>query len=83
MRRLFFLAAVLPLASLGWLLWTASCERDNYRQELPLRSFDAAPKDPSRDASTPDLRSPADMATPPDLATVPDLSMPPDLSSST
>lgn len=73
MRRVFFVAAVLPAFSLGWLLWMASCERDNYRNELPLRSYDAAPKDlvtvPPKDAATPDLRTPVDMAAAPDMAT--------------
>ncbi len=71
MRRAFFLAAALPAASLCWLLWMASCERDNYRTELPLRSYDAAPKDlasgPPKDAATPDLRTPSDMTSAPDM----------------
>ena len=82
MRRAFFLAAALPTVSLGWLLWTSACENDNYRDELPLRSYDAAPKDlasaPPQDAATPDLKTPDDMSTPSDMSPMSDM-MPRDM----
>lgn len=60
MRRLLFLAMLLPAAC--WLLW-ASCQADDYRDTLPLRSFDAAPRE-AGPASPPDLTAAADLAKP-------------------
>lgn len=87
MRRLMMLA-VLPV--LGGLFWAVACERDNYRDSLPLRPFgDAAIEIPDlAPTPPPDLtRPPVDMAAPPqdltapppDLTAPPDLTMPPDL----
>ncbi len=60
MRRLLFFAMLLPAAC--WLLW-ASCQADDYRDTLPLRSFDAAPRE-AGPASPPDLTAAADLARP-------------------
>jgi len=79
MRRLMMLA-LLPV--LGGLFWAVACERDNYRDNLPLRPFgDLALQLPDLALGPPpDLtRPPVDMAPPPDLAPLPDLTMPPDL----
>ncbi len=58
MRRLLFLAVLVPAAC--WLLW-ASCQSDDYRDTLPLRSFDAAP---GGSPSPPDLVAATDLARP-------------------
>lgn len=42
MRRLLILAVLVPACC--WLFW-ASCQSDDYRDTLPLRSFDAAPRE--------------------------------------
>ena len=60
MRRLLFFAVLVPAAC--WLLW-ASCQSDDYRDTLPLRSFDAAPREGGA-PSPPDLVAPADLARP-------------------
>jgi len=60
MRRLLFLAVLVPAAC--WLLW-ASCQSDDYRDTLPLRSFDAAPRE-GGPPSPPDLVAAADLARP-------------------
>jgi hypothetical protein len=80
MRRLFLFTLLLP--SLSWLLW-ASCESDNYRDVLPLRSFDAGSKD-GGGYIAPDLATPQDMTKPPvmDMAVQPDLTVVPDGSGS-
>lgn len=60
MRRLLFLAVLVPAAC--WLLW-ASCQSDDYRDTLPLRSFDAAPRE-GGPPSPPDLLAATDLARP-------------------
>lgn len=55
MRRLLLFAVLVPAAC--WLLWTA-CEHDDYRDTLPLRSFDAAPREAGPPHSQPDLARP-------------------------
>ena len=60
MRRLLFFAVLVPAAC--WLLW-ASCQADDYRDTLPLRSFDAAPREGGA-PSPPDLIAAADLARP-------------------
>ena len=57
MRRLLVFAVLVPACC--WLLWT-SCQSDDYRDTLPLRSFDAAPREAG--APKPDLALPADLA---------------------
>mgnify|MGYP007115154206 CR=1 FL=1 len=54
MRRLLFFAVLVPAAC--WLLW-ASCQSDDYRDTLPLRSFDAAPREGG--APSPPVEEPA------------------------
>jgi hypothetical protein len=78
MRRLMLLA-VIPLA-LGGLLGFVSCERDNYRDVLPLRPLPGPANAVAMDmARPPDLATPPDMSRPPDMATPPDLSPLPDM----
>lgn len=60
MRRLLILAVLVPACC--WLFW-ASCQSDDYRDTLPLRSFDAAPREGGT-ASKPDLAAAADLAKP-------------------
>ena len=60
MRRLLFFAVLVPAAC--WLLW-ASCQSDDYRDTLPLRSFDAAPREGGA-PSPPDLIAAVDLARP-------------------
>lgn len=83
MRRLMMLA-LLPV--LGGLFWAVACERDNYRDTLPLRPFGDAAVEipdlaPSPPPPPPDLtRPPVDMTAPPqDLTPPADLTPPPDL----
>jgi hypothetical protein len=61
MRRLLIFAAVVPASC--WLLW-ASCQSDDYRDTLPLRSFDAAPREAGPPASPPDLTLAVDIGRP-------------------
>lgn len=68
MRRLLLLAVLVPASC--WLFW-ASCQSDDYRDTLPLRNFDAAPKEAGPPKS-PDLAAAADLARPDQAA--PDLS---------
>ena len=69
MRRWVFFALLTP--AVCGLLWAVSCEKDNYRDELPLRSYDAAPQDlvrPPLDLTPmPDQRAPGDLSAPTDL----------------
>lgn len=69
MRRWVLLALLTP--AVCGLLWVVSCENDNYRDELPLRSYDAAPQDlvrPPPDLTpVPDQRAPGDLSAPADL----------------
>jgi hypothetical protein len=58
MRRLYLLLS-LTMAT-AWLLWSA-CERDNYRNELPLRPLDGGPRATPTDMPV-DLAKPADLA---------------------
>ncbi len=60
MRRLLILAVLVPACC--WLFW-ASCQSDDYRDTLPLRSFDAAPREGGA-SSKPDLAAAADLAKP-------------------
>jgi hypothetical protein len=55
MRRLLLFAVLVPAAC--WLFW-ASCESDDYRTTLPLRSFDAAPREGGSPTGMPDLSRP-------------------------
>lgn len=59
MRRLLILAVLVPACC--WLFW-ASCQSDDYRDTLPLRSFDAAPREAG--AAKPDLAAAVDLAKP-------------------
>ena len=63
MRRLLLLALLVPATI--WLFAVAwvSCA-DDYRDALPLRTFDGAAKEPGRDLTAPfvDLTKPADMS---------------------
>jgi hypothetical protein len=64
MRRLLLIALLVPATI--WLFAVAwvSCA-DDYRDALPLRTFDGAAKDPGRDLAAPfvDLTKPADLST--------------------
>lgn len=60
MRRLLILAVLVPACC--WLFW-ASCQSDDYRDTLPLRSFDAAPREAGAPGK-PDLAAAVDLATP-------------------
>lgn len=60
MRRLLILAVLVPACC--WLFW-ASCQSDDYRDTLPLRSFDAAPREAGA-AGKPDLATAGDLAKP-------------------
>jgi hypothetical protein len=77
MRRLSLFSLALSSLALGWLLHSSSCQEDRFREELPLRGFDAGTKDLSK--GPPDLTPAADLATPPDLTALPDLKPPADL----
>lgn len=67
MRRLLLLALLVP--TFGWLFW-AACQSDDYRDTLPLRSFDAAPREagatnlPDLSTVRPDLGGPGDLGRP-------------------
>jgi hypothetical protein len=66
MRRMMMLA-MLPV--LGGLFWAVACERDDYRDRLPLRPLDGAVASPDLGTSPapPDLGRSLDMPAPPDM----------------
>jgi hypothetical protein len=55
MRRLLLFILLVPACC--WLLW-AACESDDYRDTLPLRSYDAAPREGGAPTPRPDLSQP-------------------------
>ena len=60
MRRLLLLTVLVPACC--WLFW-ASCQSDDYRDTLPLRNFDAAPREAGPLQSL-DLATAVDLARP-------------------